>query len=171
MNNKEKSKYATKRNDLEKQADRELIKDLRLRRLSTRQIATHPDLSHISHSQVYADLKLIEANWKSTTSIDLDKKKQEQLETLDFIIRESSEAWEKSKADKVKKSIKNKDDFKGKSKESGIQTETIHGDHNYMKRVLDALTEQNKILGLHAPVKAEVSGKADIVISFKESNL
>ena len=166
---KEKSKFAPKRNDLEKQQDRELIKDLRLRRLSYRQIASHPDLKHISESQVFDDLKLIENEWKNNTSIDLDKKKQEQLETLDFIIRENSEAWEKSKADKIKKSIKNKEDeLKGKTKETGVQTETIHGDHNYMKRVLDAIAEQNKILGLHSPIKTELSGKTEQIISFKE---
>jgi len=166
---KEKSKFAPKRNDLEKQKDRELIKDLRLRRLSIRQIVSHPDLQHISQTQIFDDLKLIESEWKNNTLIDLDKKKQEQLETLDFIIRENSEAWEKSKADKIKKSIKNKNDkVKGDSKETGVQTETIHGDHNYMKRVLDAIAEQNKILGLHAPVKSELSGKTEQIISFKE---
>ena len=161
---------ATKRNDLEKQQDRELIKELRLRRQSLRQMAAHPELNHLSKSQIDYDLKLIESEWKENTSIDLDKKKQEQLETLDFIIRENSEAWEKSKADKIKKSIKNKeDDSKGKTKESGVQTETIHGDHNYMKRVLDAIAEQNKILGLHSPIKTELSGKTEQIISFKET--
>lgn len=167
---KKQPEKANKRNDLEKQTDRELIKDLRLRRLSTRQIAAHPDLTHISHTQIFNDLKLIENEWKNNTSIDLDKKKQEQLETLDFIIRENSEAWEKSKADKIKKSIKNKeDDSKGKTKETGVQTETIHGDHNYMKRVLDAIAEQNKILGLHAPVKTDGNLKQETIISFKET--
>lgn len=166
---KKQPEKANKRNNLEKQKDRELIKELRLRRCTMMQISKHPDLQHISYSQIYADLKLIESEWKENTLIDLDKKKQEQLETLDFIIRENSEAWEKSKTDKIKKSIKNKDDdSKGKSKETGVQTETIHGDHNYMKRILDAIAEQNKILGLHAPVKNELSGKTEQVISFKE---
>lgn len=37
-----------------------------------------------------------------------------------------------------------------------------------MKRVLDAIAEQNKILGLHSPIKTELSGKTEQIISFKE---
>lgn len=162
------------RNEMQLQKDYELIKDLRLKRWTVRQMSGHEELKHITFQQIHKDLKKIEEEWKNNTDIDLDKKKQEQLQTLDYVIRECTEAWEKSKAEKVKKSVKKKDQGSGSKQkstqsESSIQTETIQGDHNYMKRALDAIQEQNRILGLHAPVKTDNKNHDDVVISFRES--
>ena len=164
---KEKSKYSNKRNEIEKAVDRELIKELRLQRWGVRKMSFHPDLNHISFAQIYADVKIIEKQWKEKTALDLDAYKVKQMQSLDYLIREASEAWTKSKKEKIKRNIKEKsikaeDKDLVLNKETSASTESNTGDANYLKAFIDALKEQNKMLGLHAPSKSELSGNIKI---------
>lgn len=168
MAKKEKSKFAPKRNEAQKTKDRELIKDLRLLGWTIRQIANHNELNHLSHTQVHSDLKKVEKEWKEKTLIDLDIAKKRNVARLDWAINECSVAWEKSKADKVKKTVKSKTKSGNEEKEQGVQTETISGDSQYIKRITEAIQEQNKMLGTHATVKVQNTNKEKIVISFKD---
>lgn len=142
------TKHRTK---LEKEQDYEKITNLKLQRYSLRQIGK---VLNLSHQQVKQDLKVIEERWQEKTNLNLDQEKTKQLETLDIVIKESFQAWENSKQDKIKKSIKDKTG-KDNTKEKAVLTENNYGDISYLKTVTDAVKEQNKMLGVHASLKTE----------------
>jgi len=155
------------RGKTQKAIDMVLIRHLSSLGWSMNKIHSHPDLKdHIGLTTIKNDVKEVLAEWKNDTPLDLDIYKIQTLQILNYAISESSQAWEKSKADKVKKTLKTKGLGSANSqsdvpldKETGVQTENAFGNPNYLKRLLDSVEKRNKLLGLYPDIKHKHTGK------------
>lgn len=142
-----------KRTDEQKKADRVLIKDLWVRRYKLKDICDHPNLKHISVSQVRQDLKQVKKVFKSSPTFDKQFTAKRQIALGEEIINEAMIAWEKSKGLKVKTFSKTKTGGQFSGEETGSMEEVSYGDPNYLKVAKDAFAELNKLYGINQAVK------------------
>jgi transcriptional regulator with XRE-family HTH domain len=85
-----------------------------------------------------------------------------QVRTLQYIVSEALQSWERSKSPK-KKTETTKSKGIGKirrtsAEETVVQTEEQFGDSRALAEARAALADIRQILGLNAPVKAEIGG-------------
>lgn len=169
-----------RRTNEQKKKDRELVRDLYIKRWKNADIKRHPALAHISGTAIWQDIQFVKKQMKTSPVFDKKFKIQKQLETLDELFRETMEAYGKSKNAKIKTFSKTKEfgssstSKKGKSKktevydydemetsaeggasifESGSFEENSYGDPNLLKVALNILAEQNKVLGILGSTK------------------
>lgn len=167
MAESKKSKHTNKRNDTQKAKDRELITRLRLMRWTVSDIAKHEDLQHISYDQIYYDLKKIENEWKKQTAENIDSFKRKQLQALDTIISEAFKEWEKSKKPIMYRKYKDVTLKDTKDINTKLSVDFKHdiADNNCLKRAIEAIQEQNKLLGLHSlPSAGSDNGSLDELV-------
>ena len=162
---KDTSKFAPKRNETQKAKDRKLIATLSLKGWTGRQMEAHPELNHISYRQINDDLKGIMEEWAEETKIDIDRFKARQIKRLDDSIFELKESWDGSKfflsSNWYKDAPK---EVKDKLDGIAMALQKI-GNHNYQKIAIEAIKEQNKIMGAYAPEQINIK---DLTIDFSD---
>lgn len=129
------------------------------------------DIPRYSLQTVHADVQNILAEWRQMRNLNIEELQQLELQRIDTIIKEASEAWEKSKTDYDKKRSKQYGRPTGDSGgdgEGGIETVGVEqsreemvmcGDVRYLDMIHKVSMERRKILGLYAPEKREITGK------------
>lgn len=129
------------------------------------------DIPRYSLQTVHADVQIILAEWRQMRNLNIEELQQLELQRIDTIIKEASEAWEKSKTDYDKKRSKQYGRPTGDSGgdgEGGIETVGVEqsreemvmcGDVRYLDMIHKVSMERRKILGLYAPEKREITGK------------
>lgn len=129
------------------------------------------DIPRYSLQTVHADVQAILAEWRQMRNLNIEELQQLELQRIDTIIKEASEAWEKSKTDYDKKRSKQYGRPTGDSGgdgEGGIETVGVEqsreemvmcGDVRYLDMIHKVSMERRKILGLYAPEKREITGK------------
>lgn len=129
------------------------------------------DIPRYSLQTVHADVQCILAEWRQMRNLNIEELQQLELQRIDTIIKEASEAWEKSKTDYDKKRSKQYGRPTGDSGgegEGGIETVGVEqsreemvmcGDVRYLDMIHKVSMERRKILGLYAPEKREITGK------------
>ena len=129
------------------------------------------DIPRYSLQTVHADVQSILAEWRQMRNLNIEELQQLELQRIDTIIKEASEAWEKSKTDYDKKRSKQYGRPTGDSGgdgEGGIETVGVEqsreemvmcGDVRYLDMIHKVSMERRKILGLYAPEKREITGK------------
>ena len=129
------------------------------------------DIPRYSLQTVHADVQSILAEWRQMRNLNVEELQQLELQRIDTIIKEASEAWEKSKTDYDKKRSKQYGRPTGDSGgegEGGIETVGVEqsreemvmcGDVRYLDMIHKVSMERRKILGLYAPEKREITGK------------
>lgn len=129
------------------------------------------DIPRYSLQTVHADVQSILAEWRQMRNLNIEELQQLELQRIDTIIKEASEAWEKSKTDYDKKRSKQYGRPTGDSGGDGegdIETVGVEqsreemvmcGDVRYLDMIHKVSMERRKILGLYAPEKREITGK------------
>lgn len=119
----------------------------------------------VSESQITLDLKAIREEWKDSAIRDFDAAKAVELAKIDGLEREHWLAWEKSKTDYTKRSVKRKnvlspegDAIPGTTAEERKKEKIISfGDPRFLAGVMDCIKKRCDILGLNAPTKSDVT--------------
>lgn len=161
----QKSKFAPKRNETQKAKDRKLISELSLRGWTGREMETHPELNHITYRQINDDLIGIRKEWAKETNIDIDEFKARQLKRLDDSYSELNDSWDGSKFFLSSNYYKDAPDAVKKKLDKIAEALQKIGNHNYQKIAIEAIKEQNKIMGIYAAEKIELK---DTTIDFTD---
>ena len=135
------------------------------------------DIPRYSLQTVHADVQSILSEWRQMRNLNIEELQQLELQRIDTIIKEASEAWEKSKTDYDKKRSKQYGRPTGDSGgdgEGGIETVGVEqsreemvmcGDVRYLDMIHKVSMERRKILGLYAPEKrALVDSKGEDIL-------
>lgn len=113
----------------------------------------------VSQGQVSQDLKAIRSEWRQARVATFEEKVEEELAKVDNLEREYWQAWEKSKSDYSKKSIKKKGSAEKPTSLERVDTEVITmGDPRFLAGIQWCINKRCEILGLDAPKKLEHSG-------------
>jgi hypothetical protein len=135
------------------------------------EIKSRLDLKTCSTSTVAADIKFLLAEWRQTSLMSTDEYVQLELQRIDDIIKESWDAWDKSKMSYEKKKAKqhgvptNPQGSGGGSDDNSITMTGIEqsselvspcGDPRYLDIIHKAEIERRKLLGLYTPVKQNI---------------
>ena len=114
----------------------------------------------VTQQQVSSDLKVLRKEWLASSIRDFDKARDNELFKIDNLEREYWAAWEKSKTDYSKKSIKAKGTKKELNQVEKTDTEVIMiGDKRFMDGIQWCINKRCEILGLDAPKKQELMGE------------
>lgn len=114
----------------------------------------------VTQQQVSLDLKALKKEWLASSIRDFDKARDNELFKIDNLEREYWAAWEKSKTDYSKKSIKAKGTKKELNQVEKTDTEVIMiGDKRFMDGIQWCINKRCEILGLDAPKKQELMGE------------
>lgn len=113
----------------------------------------------VTQQQVSSDLKALRKEWLASSIRDFDKARDQELFKIDNLEREYWAAWEKSKTDYSKKSIKAKGTKKELNQVEKTDTEVIMiGNKQFLDGVMTCINKRCEILGLDAPKKQELTG-------------
>ena len=80
------------------------------------------------------------------------KKKRIELDRIDVVERNAWEGWENSKRDTVKTGP-------GKYSETEVTTTSNSGNPRFLEIVIKCIERRCRLLGIDAPIQAEISGK------------
>lgn len=135
------------------------------------------DMAKYSLKTVHGDVQTVLAEWRQMRNLNIEELQQLELQRIDTIIKEASEAWIKSKTDYDKKRSKQYGRPAGEGGgdgEGGIETTGVEqsreemvmcGDVRYLDMIHKVSMERRKILGLYAPEKrALVDSKGDDIL-------
>lgn len=108
----------------------------------------------ISQQQVSFDLKAVQSHWRDVPGLQLTELKTKQLAKIDLLEQEYWEAWQNSKKPK---------DVTNTSKEGdrirvGKRSEPRNGNPQFLQGIERCIAERNKMLGLYAATKSELTG-------------
>lgn len=115
--------------------------------------------------------KLIQ-EWKDDRVEKIDELRTTQRARLEYIMTQAFDQWEKSKEDYTAKEIKQKGSL-DKGSDERINTKSVeqtkkemvrYGNPSYLTEARGAIAEINKLYGVYAPEKKEISGE----LSFTE---
>ena len=133
----------------------------------------------LSHQMVGHDIRLLCEIWRKDALASINERKEAELAGLQAQEDELWMAWDKSKADAIRKSVSNEGDLikpatgdekvqvqSGKQKQSVTQ-EGQCGDPAYMRLILEVRDRRAKLLGLDEPVKTELAGTMQITRDIK----
>jgi hypothetical protein len=163
---------AKPRNKPQAERDRILISKLYLEGHSQWEI--HTKLG-ISQATVSRDIAILIRYWRISATKNIDTAMQIELTRINKLEIEYWQAWERSKEENKKKSIKQKyitSELK-QPLEISSATEDRNGDPRYLQGVQWCVETRCKILGINAPIKTEtnLTGTltfADLVKSINE---
>lgn len=170
-----------KRTRLQREKDLLLIADLYGKNYSYRKIADKLNQErpyNITFQQVSYDIKSLFDEWQAEHKEKVDSYLIEQLKKLDLLECEYWSAWERSKAEFKKKTIKGKGCSAGQKKsmpmEQTLHTEERNGNPAYLAGVERCIEKRAKLLGL-AVDKVEHSGEiktnaAPVTLVIKRKN-
>jgi hypothetical protein len=122
----------------------------------------------LSQSQVSRNLKTLQRRWRDAAVRNVDDRKAEELAKIDALEREYWAAWERSKTEKTTTRAAKRDmaippgphgnPRVGTVTEASRTEEESIGDPRYLAGVQWCITKRCDILGLDAPVKADIHG-------------
>lgn len=114
---------------------------------------------NVPYLTINNDLVSIREEWRAARVGFFDRAKTEQLEKLDQVEIEASEAWERSKQPTRITTTTEDDD--GKVTVRVERRESV-GDSQFLKTRTECIAQRRKLLGLDAPVKTESNVTAAI---------
>jgi predicted transcriptional regulator len=114
----------------------------------------------ISRTAVTMMLQRLEKESRDRVPDLIAEQKTYQIRTLEYIVSEALQSWERSKSPKTKteKTTSKGRGRIGSASETVVQTEEQFGDSRALAEARAALADIRQILGLNAPVKAEIGG-------------
>jgi hypothetical protein len=126
-----------------------------------------------SQSHVSYDLKRVREEWRSARVNNYDAKVDMELARLDEIEREAWAAWHRTigiyKTETRKNTlVKGTDGNQGldlPAEEITVKKEKLAGDPRFLAAVQDCVKKRCEILGLNAPVKAEMAITGDVLMA------
>ena len=145
---------AVKRTPIQREDDYRRISDLYLQGKTQTEIAS---ALTVTQQQVSYDLTVIQRRWRTTTALNLDEHKRQELARVDTLEREYWSAWERSQDEKVK--TRTERYFGKDGGKASVEKDSGLGNPAYLAGVMSCIDRRCKLLGLDAPTKAEVSGK------------
>jgi predicted transcriptional regulator len=145
---------AAKRTPVERNRDLKLTAEMYIRGKTQYEIASELG---ISQSQVNYDLKAIQAQWRESTTMNLDEAKAKELARLDELEREFWAAWEASKGERTQ--ARQEKNNSGATVKASMMKEQRDGNPAFLNGVLSCIDRRCKLLGLDAPTKSELTGK------------
>ena len=130
---------------------RQQVADLYLQRCTQVTIA---ERLNVSQATVCDDLKKIRAEWRESAIRDFDQSCELELRTIDWVQRESAEAWERSKKP-TQSAVIHGD---GTSTPTRKILKNQIGDPRFLEQIHKCIASRRAILGLDAPQRLEHSG-------------
>jgi len=127
----------------------------------------------IGRSTIQADLKVCRKRWLTESVDAINQGKIESLQRLDYLMSEASDAWERSKLDKVKQTQKRtKRGGKDEGEEFTATTEKQAGDPALLAKMIDIVKERNRVLGIGRPdlEPPPVPPDINIIMQFDEAD-
>lgn len=108
----------------------------------------------VSQQQIAYDLKAVQVKWRDVPEFELSELKVKQLAKIDILEREYWEAWQNSK--KPKDTTNTSKD--GDRIRVGKRSEPRNGNPQFLQGIERCIAERNKMLGLYAATKSELTG-------------
>ena len=113
----------------------------------------------LSRQQVGYDLAAVRREWLRCAVADFDARRAEELARVDRLGREYWDAWEASKRERQTSTTEQTTDADGERLRAGIRKAEQTGDPRYLYGVERCIEQRAKLLGLHAPVEARLTGR------------
>ena len=119
--------------------------------------------TRISIPTISRDIKAILADWKLTTTLDIDEAKVKELRKLDKVESELWRGWERSygtfqkKIGKVQNSAKD-----GKKQEKAVQEWELAGDPKFLLGVVNCIKQRCIILGIEQVASINIFQNFDV---------
>lgn len=158
-----------KRTEEQKKRDRELIKKLYyFDKLGINRIAEHPELQHISKTQIYNDLEQVKKRFKGDPKYDKEFERKKLVAEAELAGKEAIKSFYLSQGKKLrvierKKLPKNFDESNAKPEdlytfEVENQTEEYNpGDPNFLKVFNETIKLRASLMGLNISPKTEIN--------------
>lgn len=153
---------ANKRTKEQREADLPRIARLYLQGVTHEAIAQEVGVSRV---QITQDLKTVRATWLQSAVRDFDSAKAEELARIDLLEAEYWAAWKASKSPRQITTTKRKTASLKDGKappiaqdEAGVRKEQRDGDPRFLDGVRSCIDRRCKLLGLDAPMRAQLSG-------------
>ena len=145
-----------RRNNLQIENDRQIIKDMYLRGSTQAAIAV---IIGVTQQQISNDIKAIQKEWREARVNDLHEAKAKELDRIDALEREYWRQYEESK--KPKKSqmetVKSNGDIS-----STKRIEDNGPDPRYLDGVMNCIQERCRILGLYEEIAGGSQSEEDV---------
>jgi len=110
----------------------------------------------IGQDQVLQDRRTILSRIKAKNNKSLAEFRAAEIDRLDFLDKEASDAWEASKQDQVTQTRSIRKGSDGDEETTTVERKKQVGDAVFLMLRLKALERRCKLLGLDAPVKTEI---------------
>ncbi len=104
---------------------------------------------------VFRDIERLRREWLESTVVDFDQAVGDQLAKIDLIEQQAWAAWERSQTDKRVRTAETGGKGGDKTK---LQEVGQCGDASYLNVITKCVEQRNKLLGLEAPQRQELSG-------------
>ena len=145
-----------RRTKLEREYDLDRIKEMRLQRMSLRQIAKKVGLSP---QMVNKEVKELEKRYREQNDADIRAQKNEDLERLAYLERLAFQAWFKScKVQVIKKEV-DKDSGQWPGIDNHTTKKKLIGDPRYIKEIRELIVELHRLLGTYEAIKKDDENK------------
>jgi len=141
---------APKRTKFQREENYVQITELYLRGKTQYEIAA---LLEISQSQVNYDLKVIQRQWRESTTMNLDEAKAKELARLDELERTFWAAWESSKTERTQ--ARQEKNNAGATVKASMTKEQRDGNPAFLAGVMGCIEQRCKLLGLYAATKTQ----------------
>ena len=123
----------------------------------------------VSQPQISYDLRVLRNRWLQSSIVNINEAKARELARVDHLEREYWEAWERSIGKHQTKTVKARGTKESaESAEQTVKTEDINGDPRYLSGVQWCINKRCEVLGLDAPTKREITGRAGEAIEIKD---
>lgn len=116
------------------------------------------DVLNLSQQQVSYDIKAIQQYWQEKYEYQLDELRSQELARIDHLERTYWNAWEKSQMPKDITTTGKDGDRVRVAKRS----EQRNGNPAYLSGVQWCIDRRCKLLGLDAPIKAQINAQLDV---------
>jgi hypothetical protein len=145
------------------------------------EVVARLNMETYSLSTVKKDVDKLLAEWRQNRLADMDDAVQVQVEKINDRNRELWDQWEKSKQDYSRKTVKRKGSpLKGGEDNGSGKINTYHveqaetgfislGDVSYLSEIRANEEQRNKLLGLNAPEKKDITGDMSFMGFLMES--
>ncbi len=147
---------APRRRPFEAEKQREQISALYLKGRTQYSIA---DELQISRAMVAYDLKVIQDRWHKSTTMNLDDAKARELAKIDKLEATYWEAWERSCEMREATMTEQRKTDDGSETKASLRHENRDGNPAFLAGVMQCIERRCRLLGIDAPVKAELTGK------------
>lgn len=153
-----------KRTKIQRKADLKIITESYLKGMTQIEIArvlAEIRPYAISQQMVSNDLRHVQKQWRTDTSMALDEYKARELARLDLLEREYWQAWEKSQKPRKRHRVNYGDDQPDMSVDRKpravlLDTEERIGDPRFLQGVERCIQQRCKLLGIEAPARYDL---------------